>query len=82
MPEHFLYLDQCLMQMLNQYEPCHLQITYILDRETKEKMKSLSNQCLNQLDSMHADHDKSLTTIQNQMEVCLIKDYKVHLLML
>ncbi|KNA11537.1 hypothetical protein SOVF_134130 [Spinacia oleracea] len=54
-----------------------LKDTYMLDSETKEKMNSLSNQCLNQLESMHTEHDKSLTTIQNQMEVCLIKDYKV-----
>ncbi|KAH9617110.1 hypothetical protein KSS87_002753 [Heliosperma pusillum] len=51
--------------------------SYLMDCETKNKMNSLSNQCLSQLTSLQTEHDSSLSNIRKKAEQCLIKDYKV-----
>lgn len=48
------------------------------DLECKEKMDSMTSQCINQLKLVPEKHGESISNIRSKAERCLTKDYQVN----
>ncbi|GLT89628.1 hypothetical protein SLE2022_076050 [Rubroshorea leprosula] len=47
------------------------------DHDSKEEMDCLTSTCLDQLKTIQEQHGQSISTIRNEAEKCLVKDYLV-----
>ncbi|XVE61822.1 hypothetical protein DITRI_Ditri06bG0070100 [Diplodiscus trichospermus] len=50
----------------------------LCDHESKKKIDSFTNLCLDQLKTLQENHGESISNIRSEAEKCLVKDYLVH----